>query len=246
MISDGCVLCFGGMKPRIIALIALGASVFEFIFLMWGLGGNKTIHASASALYHAGFVFMIISYFVLFAIFIITVYRDGNHSTVLNDVGKILCMATMIPLLIGTIFIFIASCIYMDDYRKYGKGKSSDSIDLDDLFGLRALSVLPGKYWGAAIVPFIFLILTSVLIVFCLNALYSIFNKNIYSSISEAKAGKNNQVAVNVDINNNNPTPGSFNNNPNLNNNNNQVINNPMNPQEMNYGQNYGSSSYMN
>ena len=210
------------------------------------MGGNKTIHASASALYHAGFVFMIISYFVLFAIFIITVYRDGNHSTVLNDVGKILCMATMIPLLIGTIFIFIASCIYMDDYRKYGKGKSSDSIDLDDLFGLRALSVLPGKYWGAAIVPFIFLILTSVLIVFCLNALYSIFNKNIYTSISEAKTGKNEGISVNVEINNNSSTPGNFNNNPNINLNNNQVNNNPMNPQGMNNEQNYGSNNNLN
>ena len=214
---------------------------------MWGLGGNMSdigdmvfVHAAAQALYYSGFGFMIISYFILLAIYIIIVYRDDNHFMVLNDVGKILCKVTMIPLLIGNIFILIASCIYMDDYRTIG-------TKLDSFVKFRALDgPVPGKYWGAAIVPFIFLIITSVLIVFCLNALYSIFNKNIYTSISEAKTGKNEGISVNVEINNNSSTPGNFNNNPNINLNNNQVNNNPMNPQGMNNEQNYGSNNNLN
>ena len=57
MISDGLLLCFKDVPPKTISIINLGANLLEFIFLMWGLGGNSFIQQSGLALYIVGMIF---------------------------------------------------------------------------------------------------------------------------------------------------------------------------------------------
>ena len=94
MISDGLVLCFKDVPQKTISIINLGANLIEFIFLMWGFGGNSFIQQSAFALYIVGMIFEILSYSTLIAIHMIIINRDQSNYVILNKIGKmqILCL----------------------------------------------------------------------------------------------------------------------------------------------------------
>ena len=173
MISDGLLLCFKDVPPKTISIINLGANLLEFILLMWGLGGNSFIQQSGLALYIVGMILEILSYSTLIAIHIIILYMDQSNYLILNKVGKIICTISLFPRSLGFLFIFIASIILMAKYN---------SLEVQLVNYLSEGKANSGKQWGAAIVPFIFIILITLFTVYCLNALYYIFDKNIINS----------------------------------------------------------------
>ena len=190
MISEGLVLCFKDAQPRIISIINLGSNLVEFIFLLWGVGGNSYgLEYSALALYIIGMIFKILSYSIFIAIHLIILNKDQSNYLILNKVGKILCSIALLPNTLGFLFIFIASIILMAYYN------SPDALSLTEN------GTIPSKFWAAAIIPFILNILITFFTVFCLNALYYVFDKyTVHSNVRDVRI--ENRFPQN-DINNN-------------------------------------------
>ena len=209
MISDGLVLCFKDVPIKTISIINLGANLIEFIFLMWGLGGNLLIQ-SGFALYIVGMIFEILSYSTLIAIHIIIVNREQRNYGILNQIGKIICFIALLPRSLGLLFIFIASIIFM---AKYSSAESQDSLFTNSI---------SGKEWCAAVVPFIFIILITLFTIYCLNALYYMFDKNNFDS-NVGIANSSPQNIRNVNVLEKPNTPYNYEMNPMKNNDNNNI-----------------------
>ena len=209
MISDGLVLCFKDVPQKTISIINLGANLIEFIFLMWGFGGNSFIQQSAFALYIVGMIFEILSYSTLIAIHMIIINRDQSNYVILNKIGKIICFIALLPRSLGLLFIFIASIILM---AKYSSVESQVAM----------YTAVSGKEWGAAVVPFIFIILITLFTIYCLNALYYLFDKNIFGS-NVGIANSSPQNIRNVNVLEKPNTPYNYEMNPMKNNDNNNI-----------------------
>jgi uncharacterized BrkB/YihY/UPF0761 family membrane protein len=205
------------MKPKIIAIILTIASAISFFFLIWTVDDVRNQLSSRKALIIMGFVFVLLTFLAIIAILILIMLKNKNNFQDIDKVGKILCIVSLIILLLGVLFYFIGSCILLKDYGKYSA---------------------PGKYWAGVIVPLLFLIASTVIIIFCINALYYIFSKNIDSDTDieeyERNPKKQNSQERNVTVQNiaQNQT------NNNITNNNPMLFNNAQNQMNPNNYQN--------
>ena len=124
---------------------------------------------------------------------------------------------SLIILLLGVLFFFFFFFILLKVFCKYSS---------------------PGKYWAGVIVPLLFLIASTVIIIFCINALYYIFSKNIDSDtdIEEYEKNPNKKIAPERNVTVQNFAQNQTNNN--ITNNNPMLFNNAQNQMNPNNYQN--------
>ena len=138
--SEALFCCFRNQKPNILASIGLGASIFSFIFLIWGISDIGFKRDGVKAIYIIAFIFVILCMLMFVALLLFT-FKSDNRS--MNNVGKILCLVILGMCAVALLFLFISFIILLVDYAKlnrdikkmddYDFGDDLDDYDWDDL-----------------------------------------------------------------------------------------------------------------
>ena len=155
----GCVplfCCFKNCRPNSIAFTALIVNIIAFAFLIWGLADIEFIRNGVKALYIIAFIFLALSLIALILILIFLNLRSGPSYITFNNIGKILCLLTILFCIIAIILFVIAEIFLIYDYddleKILGKGRN-----------------IPRHDWAAVILPGILGIISSVIVALCAN-----------------------------------------------------------------------------
>ena len=156
--------CFKDMKPLVVTIIGLVATVISFAFYIWILADILYKNKSVKGLYITVFVFLILIMicFIVLLIFLLV------KNVAFGLIGKIICLVILGLCALSFIFLIIAWAINLDFYRDL------DKLDDDDEFDL-----LGGRDWACIILPEIIAFIVLVLDALCANYLYKFFRDNV-------------------------------------------------------------------
>ena len=156
--------CFKDMKPLVVTIIGLVATVISFAFYIWILADIFYKNKSVKGLYITVFVFLILIMicFIVLLIFLLV------KNVAFGLIGKIICLVILGLCALSFIFLIIAWAINLDLYRDL------DKLDDDDEFDL-----LGGRDWACIILPEIIAFIVLVLDALCANYLYKFFRDNV-------------------------------------------------------------------
>ena len=106
------------------------------------------------------------------AIVILIFVRNSTNEASIGGIGKIICIVVRVCVGLASLLFLISTIILIVDYAR-----------IENL--VYGYSVIPGRYWAAAIVPTIWYIILMSIIDICTKALYVIFDENIYTTIKD-------------------------------------------------------------
>ena len=157
--------CFKDMKPLVVTIIGLVATVISFAFYIWILADIGYKNKSVKGLYITVFVFLILIMicFIVLLIFLLV------KNVAFGVIGKIICLVILGLCALSFIFLIIAWAINLDLYRDLGK--------LDDNY--ENIDLLGGRDWACIILPEIIAFIVFVLDALCANYLYKFFRDNV-------------------------------------------------------------------
>ncbi len=158
------VCCLKDFSANLIALIALVFNVISFGFFIWAIADLLWIRNGPKVLFIISFVLITLCLICIIILFIFINFRKGPNYMIYNNIGKYICLAIILLCILTFILIIIGGII--------------EICDLKDIKGL------PSHDWAALFVPGIFSLIACVVIAWCANALYKIFNENILTTIS--------------------------------------------------------------
>jgi hypothetical protein len=164
--------CFKDMKPLVVTIIGLVATVISFAFYIWILADILYKNQSVKGLYITVFVFLILIMicFIVLLIFLLV------KNVAFGLIGKIICLVILGLCALSFIFLIIAWAINLDLYRDLNK--------LDD-----GLYLFGGRDWACIILPEIIAFIVFVLDALCANYLYKFFSN--LPSVPEAVPSPN-------------------------------------------------------
>ena len=165
-----CLCCFESMSPTCIAITSIILNVFAFAFTIWGVSEIAWLRKVTRALYWIGFILALLALIGTIAIVILIFVRNSTNEASIGGIGKIICIVVRVCVGLAALLFFISAIILIVDYARIE----------DEIHGY---SVIPGRYWAAAIVPTIWYIILMSIIDICTKALYVIFDENIYTTI---------------------------------------------------------------
>jgi hypothetical protein len=171
------------MSPTCIAITSIILNVFAFAFTIWGVSEIAWLRKVTRALYWIGFILALLALIGTIAIVILIFVRNSTNEASIGGIGKIICIVVRVCVGLASLLFLISTIILIVDYARIE----------DEIHGY---SVIPGRYWAAAIVPTIWYIILMSIIDICTKALYVIFDENIYTTIKDHE----------IKIRDNNPT----------------------------------------
>ena len=178
-----CLCCFEDMSPKCIAITSIILNVFAFVFSIWGVAEMIWLRKVTRALYWIGFILALLALIGTIAIVILIFVRNSTNEASIGGIGKIICIVVRVCVGLASLLFLISTIILIVDYAR-----------IENL--VYGYSVIPGRYWAAAIVPTIWYIILMSIIDICTKALYVIFDENIYTTIKDHE----------IKIRDNNPT----------------------------------------
>lgn len=167
-----CLCCFESMSPTCIAITSIILNVFAFAFTIWGVSEIAWLRKVTRALYWIGFILALLALIGTIAIVILIFVRNSTNEASIGGIGKIICIVVRVCVGLASLLFLISTIILIVDYARIE----------DEIHGY---SVIPGRYWAAAIVPTIWYIILMSIIDICTKALYVIFDENIYTTIKD-------------------------------------------------------------
>jgi hypothetical protein len=171
------------MSPKCIAITSIILNVFAFAFTIWGVSEIAWLRKVTRALYWIGFILALLALIGTIAIVILIFVRNSTNEASIGGIGKIICIVVRVCVGLASLLFLISTIILIVDYAR-----------IENL--VYGYSVIPGRYWAAAIVPTIWYIILMSIIDICTKALYVIFDENIYTTIKDHE----------IKIRDNNPT----------------------------------------
>ena len=212
MVVQQLFCCFRNQQPNCAAFTGIGASVFSFAFLIWGLADLGFKERGVKAIYIIAFILIILSMIGLIILLIILKLRSSITNKNLNNIGRIICLAILIMCGIAFIFIVISFIDLIITYSKLrsdikkGKFKSNKIPDkLKDAWD-KAFDDATGNYdyydedwylkvlndelkivdheWAAIFVPSLFTLICLPLMALAANFLYKVFLERINTPTS--------------------------------------------------------------
>lgn len=197
-ICECCLCCFKNISPLAISITALILNIIAFIFLIWEAADHFFMKKYIRTLFWFGFSLETIGLTCVIGILILVLVRNKNNSSVINTIGKGICIALMIMLPIAVLFVIISSICCLAEYIKYVVKEIEETYDdlVYDYYNnyyyydkktRRYNRSIPARYWVSIIIPpFMYLILISIATK-CIRALFTIFSEDIYDSIAEKR-----------------------------------------------------------
>lgn len=177
-----CLCCFETQSPQCIAITSLILNIVGFAWVIWGVAEIAWIRRISRALYWIGFVLVLLALIGTIAIVIFIFVRNSTNEASIANIGKIICIVVRVCVGLAALLFLITTIIVIVDYAR-----------IEDNW--HGYSVIPARYWAAAIVPTIMYIIYMSLIDICTKALYVIFDENVYTNIRDKEiqdaAGKN-------------------------------------------------------
>jgi hypothetical protein len=160
------------MSPKCIAITSIILNVFAFVFSIWGVAEMIWLRKVTRALYWIGFILALLALIGTIAIVILIFVRNSTNEASIGGIGKIICIVVRVCVGLASLLFLISTIILIVDYAR-----------IENL--VYGYSVIPGRYWAAAIVPTIWYIILMSIIDICTKALYVIFDENIYTTIKD-------------------------------------------------------------
>jgi hypothetical protein len=154
------------MSPKCIAITSIILNVFAFVFSIWGVAEMIWLRKVTRALYWIGFILALLALIGTIAIVILIFVRNSTNEASIGGIGKIICIVVRVCVGLASLLFLISTIILIVDYAR-----------IENL--VYGYSVIPGRYWAAAIVPTIWYIILMSIIDICTKALYVIFDENI-------------------------------------------------------------------
>ena len=153
----GCYCCLMALKPRIIEIIALIASLLEIGFLVWGIAGIPwdDIKIGGKIVFYIACALIVLSFLITL---ILMCLRCGNKiNTTKNSAGKCLCITAIIFDVLAELLIIIAEIVILNNmFDKDDEYYFGNDYDYDYDYNRRRRyrkSLYSDSKWAAAVIP---------------------------------------------------------------------------------------------
>jgi len=176
--------CFRNQLPFCPAGTGIGASVLSIAFLIWGLADVGFKRKGVEVIYIIAFVLIIlilIVFIVALILLLITINPSSYRSV--NNIGRILCLVSIIMCAIAFIFLLVSFIILLVDYVQLYNYIKDGAIDKDYDYDWEYYEVINSledkkiiaREWTAMILPLLISLICLPIMALAANYLYRLF-----------------------------------------------------------------------